>query len=294
MLDLLQALINPDFPFFRYALIAGLLSSPAFGIIGTYVVVNRITYIAGAVSHAALAGIGAGLFFGFSPLAGATIASVLAGGIISLVQLHAGEREDSIIGTIWAAGMAIGLLFISQSSGYQDPMSYLFGNILLIGRQDLYLLLALDTVIAITGIALYPYLQAISFDAEFARTRGIDASLFQFVMTLLISLTVVLMVTIVGIVMVIALLTIPAASAGTVSGNLKQMMVRASLLTAIFHISGLAVSYATDLPTGAVTIITAAVVYFAMLGIKQLRTAMHKKSHTKNTGGILTDTDHHC
>lgn len=267
MSSFLSALSNPNMPFLQYALLAGLLSSPAFGIIGTYVVVNRITSIAGAISHAALAGIGAGLYFGFSPLAGATAAALLAGAVISIISLKAQEREDSIIGMIWAVGMSIGLLFIAKSPGYQDAMSYLFGNILLISRQDLYLLLTLDIVCAAAGIFLFQYIQAVSFDAEFARSRGVKTDLFQFLMILLVSLTVVLMVTVVGIVMVIALLTIPAASASLYSNRLKSIMITSSVLTALFHVMGLAVSYTSDLPTGAVTIIVAGLWYTGSLVI---------------------------
>ena len=145
MTDFLSALSNPAVPFIRYALIAGLVSSAAFGMVGSFVIVRRISYIAGAVSHAALAGLGASLYLKvvhgiawLSPLTGATAAALLAAWIIAVVNLYAAEREDTIIGAIWAVGMAIGLIFISLTPGYMDPMSYLFGNILLIGREDLF------------------------------------------------------------------------------------------------------------------------------------------------------------
>lgn len=268
---LYSLLFGESLPFFRYALLAGLLSSPAFGIIGSYVVVNRITSIAGAISHAALAGIGAGLYFGFNPLAGAAVAALLAGLIISLIYLKVDERVDSIIGMIWAVGMSIGLLFIAKSPGYQDPMSYLFGNILLISKRDLYLLLILDLVTAAGGIVLFRHIQSISFDSEFAKAKGIPTELFQVLMIMMISLTVVLMVTVVGIVMVIALLTIPAATAGLFSGRLRNIMIAATGLTALFHITGLTISYAADLPTGATTIITAGAFYALALAISTIR-----------------------
>lgn len=287
MSGFLDALGSGSLPFVRYALFAGLLSSPAFGIIGTYVVVNRISSIAGAISHAALAGIGAGLYFGFNPLLGAAAASLAAGLIVSLVHLKVSERVDSIIGMIWAVGMSIGLLFIAKSPGYQDPMSYLFGNILLIGKNDLYLLTVLDALTVGAGIVMFRYFQAVSFDADFARSRGIRTDLFQVMMIVLVSFTVVLMVTVVGIVMVIALLTIPAATAGLFSNRLKPMMLIATLLVAFFHISGLAVSYQADLPTGATTIIIAGACYTGSLMFthirKQISRARNSRSHTSHS-----------
>ncbi len=283
MNDFLSMLTSSELPFLRYALLAGILSSPAFGIIGTYVVVNRITSIAGAISHAALAGIGAGLYYGFSPLFGAAAAAILAGMIISIVHLKADERVDSIIGMIWAVGMSIGLLFIAKSPGYQDPMSYLFGNILLIGKSDLYLLIILDLLTAGAGIVMFRYFQAISFDAEFAKARGIRTDLFQVLMIILVSLTVVLMVTVVGIVMVIALLSIPAATAGLFSNRLRSMMVWATLLTALFHVAGLTVSYTADIPTGATTIIIAGAFYSISLAGITLRRKIIKKGLGRRT-----------
>ncbi|MCF7933341.1 MAG: metal ABC transporter permease [Spirochaetia bacterium] len=289
MNEFFSALTSQDLPFLRYALLAGLLSSPAFGIIGTYVVVNRITSIAGAISHAALAGIGAGLYFGFNPLAGATIAALIAGLIISFITLKVNERVDSIIGMIWAVGMSIGLLFIAKSPGYQDPMSYLFGNILLIGKSDLYLLLTLDIITSIAGVILFHHIQAISFDAEFARSRGIHTDLFQIVMIMMISVTVVLMVTVVGIVMVIALLTIPAATAGLFSNRLKTIMLLATVLTALFHFAGLALSYTADSPTGATTIIIAAAVYTLSLSAVSL---YRKRKFTEHAPAVSAQAAH--
>jgi len=268
MADFFQVLTDPALSFFRYALIAGLLASPAFGMVGSYVVVNRISYIAGAVSHASLAGIGAALYYGFSPLSGAVVSALAAGLLISLITQHASERSDTVIGTIWAVGMGIGLLFISRSSGYTDPMSYLFGNILLITRGDLWMLAALDLLVMLLGIIFYRQFQAISFDEEFARARGLPTGFYQIVLTLLVSLTVVLMVTVVGIVMVIALLTIPAAAASLFTRNLRTMMTWASVFCALFTVSGLWSSYVWDLPAGASTIVTAGIIYFLLAALK--------------------------
>lgn len=274
--EFFAALANPGVPFIRYALIAGLLSSVSFGIIGSFVVVKRISYIAGAISHAALAGIGGALYLrhaygieSISPLHGAVVAALAAAFIIGMVTTRYKEREDTVIGTIWAIGMAIGLLFISKTPGYVDPMSYLFGNILLVGRQELYLILLLDLVVITIGILFYQQFLALSFDEEFTRLRGIRTQLYYILLIFLIALTVVLMVTVVGIVMVIALLTIPAATAGIFSKKLWHMMVLGGILCALFTTLGLGTSYMLDLPSGSTTIVIAGLIYLLSLGSRR-------------------------
>jgi zinc transport system permease protein len=272
--EFFQALRNPDIFFLRYALIAGLMGSVAFGTIGSYVVAKRITYIAGAIAHSALGGIGAGLYLQvkmgvtwFSPMLGAVLAALVAGFIIGLVNLYAHQREDTVIGAIWAIGMALGLLFISKTPGYIEPMSYLFGNILMISRADLLIIMSLDVVVILLAVLFYDRFLAVCFDEEFARLRGVPVGLFYLLLICLISLTVVLMVTVVGIVMVIALLTLPAAVAGLYSRVLWKMMIVSSLLCMAFTSFGLGFSYVYDLPTGSNIILVAGSVYIlAVMG----------------------------
>ncbi len=277
MSGFINAILNPAVPFIRYALFAGILSSAAFGMIGSFVVVKRISYIAGAISHAVLAGIGIVLFvkekYGIewlSPFYGAVAAAIISALIISVVSLYSKEREDSVIGTIWAVGMGIGMLFIAKTAGYVDPMSYLFGNILLIDTGDLLLIFILDILIVVLTVLFYNQFLAISFDEEFARVRGLNTAFYHILLILLISLTVVLMVTIIGIVLVIALLTIPAAAGGLITKKLWGMMAAASLFCLLFTTSGLGLSYIFDLPTGSTTIIVAGITYTAMLIISGL------------------------
>ncbi len=268
MFDFLAPLTDPNLPFFRYAMITGLLSAIPFGIIGTFVVVRRISYIAGAISHCILGGIGIGLYLQvvmrikwFGPLAGAVVVALLAAGILALVSLRAKQREDSVIGALWATGMGIGLLFLARTPGYMDPMSYLFGNILLISKNDIYLVLALDILVLGVISVFYNNFMAICFDNEFASLRGIPTHWFYLILLCLTALTIVLLVRVVGIIMVIALLTLPAAIAGNFASGIRQMMVLAILLCAIFILTGLSASYSLDLPSGPVIIVLAAAVY---------------------------------
>ncbi len=266
------AIFNPAVPLIRYAVIAGLVSSIAFGMIGTYVVVKRTTYIAGAVSHAALAGIGLAVFLSetygilwLTPLLGGIASSVIAALIISAITVKGTERSDTAIGIIWAVGMAAGLLLIFRTPGYGNPMSYLFGNILLITKKDLYTIMTLDIAVVLVILLFYRQFLAVSFDEEFARVRGVNTILFETLLNILIAVTVVLMVSTVGIVMVIAFLTIPPAAASLFAGRLWKIMVLSVLICALITFAGLMLSYALDMPSGPVTIIAAALLYFILL-----------------------------
>lgn len=274
MTEFLAALTDPNLPFFRYAMLTGIFASIPFGIIGTFVVVRRISYIAGAIAHCVLGGIGLGLYLEkavgitwFGPMQGAVLVALLAAVILTLVSRYAAQREDSVIGALWAVGMASGLLFIAKTPGYVDPMSYLFGNILLVSKSDFLFVLALDIlVLGLVGI-FYNKLLAVCFDEEFARLRGVKSDLVYLLLLCLAALTIVLLVRVVGIVMVIALLTLPAAVAGNFSRNILQMMLLAVFFCACFVVTGLGVSYSLDLPSGPVIIIIAAAVYLlAILG----------------------------
>ncbi len=285
MLDFLAALNDPNLNFLRYAVITGLLSAVPFGIIGTFVVVRRISYIAGAISHCVLGGIGAGLYAQyalniswFGPLQGAVLVALLAAVILALISQFGSQREDSVIGALWAAGMAIGLLFIAKTPGYIDPMSYLFGNILLITRNDMYFVLGLD-VIVVTIIGLfYHKFVAVCFDEEFSSIRGIQTHWYYLILLCLTALTIVLLVRVVGIVMVIALLTLPAAIAGNFSSNIRQMMILATVLCSIFILAGLSTSYSMDLPSGPVIIAIAAATYLlVVIWLRLVRKVRKKK-----------------
>ncbi len=205
------------FPFLRYAAAAGVLSSVACGVVGSYVTVKRIGYIAGAIAHSVLAGMGAARYLRvvagwtfLTPVHGATAAAVVAALIIGVVSLRGRERVDTVLGAIWAIGMAVGILFIQATPGYsQELMSYLFGNILLVSPQDLAAIAVLDLVVVAVALLFYNNLLAIAFDEEFARLRGIRTERTYLLLLVLTALTIVTLAQVVGILMVIALLTLP-------------------------------------------------------------------------------------
>ena len=272
MTELITALSDPNLSFLRYSFLTGILASVAFGIIGTYVVVRRITSIAGAISHCVLGGVGIGLYcqnlFAGSwlgPTSGAIIVALLAAIVLYFVSMYPGQREDTVIGAIWGIGMAVGLLFIAKTPGYSDPMSYLFGNILLLTQADLYLVIVLDIVIVSLVLIFYNHLLVLCFDEEYGRLRGIRTQALYLLLLIMTSLTIVLLIRIVGIVMVIALLTLPSAIAGNFVRSIGQMMIVSVVLCMVFISSGLALSYSLDLPSGPVIIVIAGIVYFVTL-----------------------------
>ena len=263
------------FSFLQYALAAGVLVSIASGIVGSFVVARRITYIAGAIAHSVLGGMGAARYaevvYGVEwmhPLLGAAAAALISALVIGLVSLKAGQREDTVIGAVWAVGMAVGILFIFKTPGYNENlMSYLFGNILMVSREDLWLMAGLDLLILLTGLFFYHQFLAVCFDEEFALLRGLKVQAYYLLLLCLIALTVVLLVSVVGIIMVIALLTLPAATASYFSRSLWQMMGLSVLFSAFFTLGGIAVSYAPGIPAGATIILLAGAVYLLVVTV---------------------------
>ena len=283
MLELWNEIFNSNLPFLRYAFIVGLLASVAFGIIGTFVVTRRITSIAGAIAHCVLGGIGAALYFKVEynllwchPMLGAIVAAILAALVICFVSIYAKQREDTIIGAIWAIGMAIGLLFIAKTPGEVDLHSYLFGNILLISQEDIYLTLILDVVIIIPAILLFNNILGVCFDSRFAELRGVRVKFIYFTLLIMTALTIVLMVNVVGIIMVIAMLTLPAAVAGQFTKRLWSMMLLSVLLSIAFTSAGLAVSLKIAMPSGPTIVVIAGICYLGALIYKKVKSARVK------------------
>ena len=242
--------------FLQNALFGGILASIACGVVGSYVVVKRISYLAGGIAHAVLGGMGIAYFFGQDPMIGALAAAVIFSLILGWVSLRWRQQEDTIIGALWAMGMAVGILFLSKAPGYHmDLMSYLFGNILMISRNDLFLIGGLDLIILIIVGLFYKQLLAVAFDEEFAKLRGISIEWFYMLFLILIGFTIVIMIRIVGLILVITLLTIPPAIANHYIRSLSHMMILAIFLGIVFTTTGLALSYEPDLPSGPIIII---------------------------------------
>jgi zinc transport system permease protein len=251
-----------EYAFLQYALIGGLLASLGCGVMGSYVVVKRIGFLAGGISHTVLGGMGIAFFYGFDPVGGALVAALVAALLIGWVRLRWRQQEDTLIGALWAVGMAIGILFISRTPGYNvNLMSYLFGNILLVTEQDLWLMAGLDLLVLLSVFLFYWQFLAVSFDEEFSRLRGLPVTFFYLLLLCLVAVTVVLLIQVVGLILVIALLTLPAAIAAQYVDSLGRMMLLATLLGMLFNLLGLSIAFATDLPAGATIILVAGLTY---------------------------------
>lgn len=272
MTEFVRAVV--ELPFLRLALVAGLATSVAAGVVGSLVVTRRMATAAGGLAHAVLGGMGVAYWLAAArgltsvhPMHGALVAAVGCALILAMARRR--ERADTTISLLWAVGMATGVLFLSQTPGYRsDLMGYLLGNILLVDPVALRWLLGLDLLVLLVAWLYHNQILAVSFDVEFARLRGLDVELWETVILVLVAVTVVSLVYVVGIIMVIALLTIPAATAGRFTTRMSVMMLAAALLCAVITSLGLAVSYHLDLPTGAVDVVLAALFYLAALAVR--------------------------
>jgi len=254
MLDILQ------YDFIQNAIIAGLLVSFASGIIGSLIVVNRMVFLAGGIAHTSYGGIGLAVYFGFPIFLGASVFAVFAAYLMAIITLHQREKIDTFIGLIWAVGMAIGIIFVDLTPGYNvDLMSYLFGSILAVSSDDLTYMSILLTLIVSIVTLFYREILAVSYDSQYASLRGINVRFFYTLILILSALTVVIAIKVVGLILVIALLTIPIYIAEKLSNSLGVMMFISGVLSSIFTMIGLFVSYQYDVTSGASIILVSAV-----------------------------------
>lgn len=260
-------------PLIFSAVIAGCAASVVSGIIGSYVVVKRITFISGSIAHAVLAGIGLALWLSraqgvvwISPLFGALVAAIISAAIIGWVYMYSREREDTIIAALWSIGMAIGIVFIALTPGASMELTNLLvGNIFWVSTEDLKILLFLDIAVILIVLLLHKRFLAICFDEEQSRLQGIPVNMLYMLLLILTSVAIVLLIQVVGIVLVMTMLTIPAAIANLFTIRLSQMMLIAVLLSVVFCIAGTAFSYYLDWPGGATIALLAGVAYVVAL-----------------------------
>jgi len=252
-----------QYEFMRNALLAGILVSISCGIIGSLVVVNRIVFISGGIAHAAYGGIGLAFFFGFSPILGAGLFAVAVSMVMAAVSFKNRHRADTVIGVLWAVGMALGIILIDLTPGYNvDLMSYLFGSILAVPKSDIWFIVPMDGIIVLAILIFYKEFLAMSYDEEFAFVTGIPVRLLYFVLLGMTALCVVMVIRVVGLILVIALLTIPPYIAEKYTRTLGEMMVLSSLLGIFFTVAGLWLSYNFDFTSGATIVMVAGTAFF--------------------------------
>jgi len=277
MNDLWQLL---GFGFMQNALLAGVLASVACGIIGSLVVVNRMVFLAGGIAHTAYGGVGLAFFMGWPALPCTLGFTAAASLLMGVVTRRSGERTDTVVGVLWAAGMATGIILIDLSPGYAaDLMSFLFGSILAVPALDLWVMFGLDVLVAVLAAYFYHDLLAMSFDTEFAAARGAPVVLLHYLLPLMTALCVVMIVRVVGLILVIALVTIPPYLAERRARSLGGMMLRACVWSLAFCTAGLLLSAALDITSGACIIAVASVCFFVLCGADALREKLRRRAN---------------
>jgi zinc transport system permease protein len=272
-----------QFEFMRNALLAGVLVSITCGMIGTLVVVNRIVFISGGIAHAAYGGIGIAFYLGIPPSLGAAFFSLGISMVMGVASLKSRQRVDAIIGVMWAVGMALGIILIDLTPGYNvDVMSYLFGSILAVPGTDIYFMLALNVVILLVVLIFYKEFLAMSYDEEFSFVVGIPVKALYFLLLGMIAFSVVMIIRVVGLILVIALLSIPPYIAEKYTTSLGKMMIFSSLLGMLFILMGLWVSYRYNLASGATIIMVAGLAFFISLSTDFLKGRIKVPAHTSS------------
>lgn len=255
-----------QFDFFQHALVAGLLASILCGVIGSLVVVNRLVFLAGGVAHAAYGGVGLAIILGLPILPVTSCFAVMAAMIMAMVTLKVKERADTVIGVIWAAGMAVGVILLDLAPGYNvDLMSYLFGSIMAVSSADLWLMGSLAALVPIVVLGLFRGFTAMSFDEEMARARGVPVDLLYYLLVGMVALCVVTLIRVAGLILVIAMLTIPPFIAERRARSLARMMLTSTLMGMVFCLAGLFLAFHFDLTSGASIIAVASAAFFLSL-----------------------------
>ena len=265
-------------PVMVLAFLAGIAASVIGGTIGTFVVVRRISFISGSISHSVMAGIGLAIWlersYGLnwlSPIMGALLAAVASALLIARAERSFQEREDSIIATVWAAGMALGIVFIAKTPGYtSDLSSVLIGNILWITPSDVALLAILALISLLFAALSFQKLKLLAFDPDEAKIQGINVDRLYSILLVLVGISVVALTQVVGIVLVLTMLTLPQLCAGLYSRRLSSMMVGSVIISIFCTTGGLAAAWVLDWPAGASIALTSVAVYIAGLAVARI------------------------
>jgi zinc transport system permease protein len=258
-----------QYPFMQRALIAAFLVSIACGVVGSYVVIKRIVSLSGAISHAAFGGVGLGYFLGVNPVLAAIPFSIVSAMAIGGVKQIVNISEDTAIGILWSVGMALGVIFINLTPGYApDLFSYLFGSILTVSNTDIYIMFILDMIIVATVYLFRREFLAVSFDEDFSKVVGLPSIPIYLLLLALVALSVVVLIKVVGVILIIALFTIPAAISKQYTYNIRRLMILATIVGVILTSLGLILSFIFNLASGATIVIVLAAAFIISYYIK--------------------------
>lgn len=244
--------------FVQFALISALLVSICGGIVGSLIVSNKTVFLSGGVAHSAFGGVGLALYFGFSVMLGAAITSITMALILLYFIINKKTNIDSFIAAAWAFGMALGVILIDITPGYANDMtSYLFGSILAVSKDDIIIIAIYDILLVGFVCMYYREILSVSYDETFCKLKNININIFLLFIYIFISLGIVMSMNIAGLILVLAILSIPAYIAGMFVNSLNKMMILASILSFIFIFIGFFVSYIYDLSIGACVVMSA-------------------------------------
>ena len=261
-MDILQ------YTFFQNALWGSLLISIACGIVGTYVVSRRMVFISGGITHASFGGLGLGFYLGVNPFLTALAFSILSAFGIEWISRTHHVREDSAISAVWSLGMAIGAVFIVLTPGYAPNLSsYLFGNILTVSGNDIFVALVVVTFLCVMLFLFYHPIVVTAFDRDFALTQGIPVRAIEYVMTCFIAVTIILSIRLVGIMLLMSLLTVPQMTVNLLTSNFKRIIWGSILIGFLACVAGLFFSYYLQAPSGAFIIIILIVFFITTKGV---------------------------
>lgn len=267
-MNFLDDLFSPEFPFLRNAILFGWIIAVPVGTIGATVVARRISYLVAAIAHASIGGIGAAIFLAdkfhlpwLTPPIGAFFATQIAALVLAHLTATGRDREDTLIGAVWTTGMAAGILFIANSQTYTDPSMWLFGDILLLSSGDLLIAAIASTGLSIAMIKGSSAIKQVCFDEDFARLKGIRVRRTVWLILAATGCLVSLLSALVGVLLVIALVTLPPSIAGRFASSLKEMMILGSVISAGLVTAGISLSYAVDMPSGPTVALLGCAVY---------------------------------
>jgi len=239
-----------SYDFLRHALLASLAASVLCGVVGTLVVVKRLVFLGAGLSHAAFGGLGFCYWLGVEPTLGAGVVAVASALVLGRVAERS-RPHDATVGILWAVGMAAGIVFVHQTPGYApNLMTYLFGNVLAVGGREVAAVWVLALLVVAALATFYQETVAVAFDEEFAAVQGVRTGAVTTAILLLTALAVVFLIQLVGIILVIALLTIPPVAALALFRGFRAVVVASTAFGVLMTVGGLALSYAFDLPSG--------------------------------------------
>ena len=270
-----------EYHFFRHAIFAAILTSVLAAMVGTYIVSRKIVFIGGGVTHASFGGIGMAYYFGLNPFLGAAVFAVLSSVGIEWISMRGKVREDSAIAIIWSFGMALGIIFVFLTPGYTpNLMSFLFGNILSVGRGDLYLLLAFNLILILFFVVFFRPIVHTAFDPEFSRVMGIPVSFFRYAMSVILGIAIVLSIRTVGIILVLSMFTIPQLTAMVLTRDFAKVIPLAALWGITGSLLGLMAAYTLNIPSGAAIIFFLTIQFGCVKLYAALRDIMMRRGKT--------------